>query len=184
MPWIYTHFKCTQTFYISQCLEFCYYFIVSFNCPSFIFHYFIFYGKIASKPITAVKMCPQVLVEKMSMAKMLKAKVPRTSSNTCICGSWHILLCKYHDTKKACPSHSWSSLTEWDPGTVRYSTALVSISVGVFVVQLVNMFSKMERMVHVSLRMVLYPASFLVMKIFWSWIVVTVAQHCEGTKCH
>ena len=184
MPWIYTHFRCTQTFYISQCLEFCYYFIVSFNCPSFILHYFIFYGKIASKPITAVKMCPQVLVEKMSVTKMLKAKVPRTSRNTCRCGSWHILLCKYHDTKKACHSHSWSSLTKWYPGTVRYSMALVSISVSIFAVQLVNMFSKMERMIHVYLRMVLYPANFLVMKIFWSWIVVTVAQHCEGAKCH
>lgn len=62
--------------------------------------------------------------------------------------------------------------------------ALVSISVSIFAVQLVNMFSKMERMIHVYLRMVLYPANFLVMKIFWSWIVVTVAQHCEGAKCH
>lgn len=47
---------------------------MSFNCPSFIFHYLIFYGKIASKPITTVKMWPQVLVAKMSMAKMLKQK--------------------------------------------------------------------------------------------------------------
>lgn len=63
--------------------------------------------------------------------------------------------------------------------------ALVSISASIFVVQLVSVFSKMERlMVHVYLRMVLYPANFLVMKIFWSWIVVTVAQHCECTKCH
>lgn len=50
--------------------------------------------------------------------------------------------------------------------------ALVSISGSIFVVQVVSMFSKMERlMVHAYLKMILYPANFLVMKILWNWIV-------------
>lgn len=75
-------------------MNFVIHFSMLFKYPSFVFHYFIFYGKTALQPSSyAVKM----FVAKMSLAKMLTAKVPKTSNN---------------------------SLTKLNPRSVRYGMAL------------------------------------------------------------
>ena len=82
---------------------------VLFNVPFKIFHYFIFYSKIALWPISyMVKMCAvKMLVAVMSMAKMLTGKYLEPP----ISFTPYFLLCSYaHSTIRCNPGVFWSPL--------------------------------------------------------------------------